>query len=672
MNVISCVQCIPNLEQSYASYSNDIDGEKINYNNRNKLEAYSCSIPDGVKCIQKHAFAGARIKDITLPSSVEIIQEGAFEYCDFDYIQIPDSVKIIEASSFRYCNKLQSIDMSSCSITSLGESVFEGCDSLENTFTPNCLTSIGDHTFKGCKNLKSFYLSHNIEEIGVNPFVGTGLTEINCCSSKYFVKDGILFGNEGKEVIAVIEKTKDNITLHNGVEFINQEAFAENKTIKEVRCPASLKSIGDKAFYNCSSLQKIIIDESSITELPYSVFCGCKKLVSVTLPLSLSKICKYAFCNCEMLEVITLPRYVRKIEYDAFDKKYLKCLKTFYTFDSKILPFDIKHKAKQLSLDDCGLCIDKYGVIYNNDKRVLIKAPWNLENYVVPNGVEEIADEAFLENSCLKEITFPNTLKKIGNNVFFECRSGIFSLPDSVIEIGDNLFSYHVEEFKIPSSVSKINGNPFGQIINPQIKSSNYCQISNESDAFSLINGLLYSKDLKHLICCTDVKKKSIEILDTVIEINNRAFCCSRATKIMIPKSVQKIGSRSFCYSSVSNFVIPGTIKIIDEESFYSCHATEIVLSEGIKEIKPNAFSGCNNIKELVLPFSLEKVGRSAFSSCHNLQTIYISNPHTEIDSESFIYCDKIKRIFIPRGSMVWYKKSLTNDTHRLREDDIN
>ncbi len=76
-------------------------------------------------------------------------------------------------------------------------------------------------------------------------------------------------------------------------------------------------SIGDYAFYDCTSLTSATIPDS-VTSIGDYAFCDCTSLTSVTIPDSVTSIRSYAFSCCSRLASITIPSSVTSIGGYAF------------------------------------------------------------------------------------------------------------------------------------------------------------------------------------------------------------------------------------------------------------------------------------------------------------------------------------------------------------------
>ena len=93
--------------------------------------------------------------------------------------------------------------------------------------------------------------------------------------------------------------------------------YSYRNYIKTVKIGDSVTSIGNYAFYNCSSLTSVEIPDS-VTSIGERAFYYCRKLTSVTIPNSVTSIGDWAFRDCISLTSVEIPDSVTSIGNSAF------------------------------------------------------------------------------------------------------------------------------------------------------------------------------------------------------------------------------------------------------------------------------------------------------------------------------------------------------------------
>lgn len=182
-----------------------------------------------------------------------------------------------------------------------------------------------------------------------------------------------------------------SVVVPESVKVINAGAFAYCKKLQKITLPKKLEILGS-AFVRCFSLEEIIIPEG-ISTIEGVTFKDCEKLKKVSLPKSLKVIKRDAFERCNMLSEIIFAG--SKEEWEKVEGKE-------YLLNSSVNVSAVKCQD--------GDAQDPEFIIENN---VLIKfmSPAQ-KKAVIPDGITEIAEGAFLGFKNLEIVEMPASVKK--------------------------------------------------------------------------------------------------------------------------------------------------------------------------------------------------------------------------------------------------------------------
>ena len=207
----------------------------------------SLTIPEGVTEIADSAFgAGIPLKKygmftgtLTLPSTLKTIGASAFSYADFSgELLIPDGVTSIGANAFEECDGFGGTLSLPDSVKTVGEWAFYLCKGFTGLKLSASLTKIEERSFAHMYGLKTeVVIPEGVTEIGESAFQ---------CSHMPSVRFPSTLKKIGKEAFYFSLNCK--IAFPDGLEVIEDEAFALCNVKSAVILPASIKSIGKKAF----------------------------------------------------------------------------------------------------------------------------------------------------------------------------------------------------------------------------------------------------------------------------------------------------------------------------------------------------------------------------------------------------------------------------------------
>ena len=368
--------------------------------------------------------------------------------------------------------------------------------------------------------------------------------QLSICASAYdFRFDGLCYNiiSEEDRTVEVTHQI-DNIP-YNSNNYVKGEVIIPERFIYDGKT-YKVTSIGDYAFFGCSSLTSVEIP-NSVTSIGVEAFSGCSSLTSIEIPNSVTSIGVWAFSGCDGLIEIKVA----------------------------------EGNQNYVSIDGC---------LYSKGVTTLYYCPRVKTSITIPNSVTSIGSSAFEDCSGLTSVEIPNSVTSIGNYAFSGC-SGLTSIeiPNSVTSIGNYAFEdcSGLTSVEIPNSVTSIGSSAF-----------RYCRSLTSVE----IPNSVTSIGVAAFSNCRSLT--SVEIPNSVTSIGNYAFeDCFGLTSVEIPNSVTSIGNYAFSgCSGLTSVEIPNSVTKINPYTFSGCDGlTSLTLGSSVTSISSNAFRYCDGLKEV-------------------------------------------------------------------------
>lgn len=261
--------------------------------------------------------------------------------------------------------------------------------------------------------------------------IGNGITGFDrwgMWNLKKYIKELEIHGNAGMNMPEQCFYDVPNIesVVISGAVDVPRDMFGKCTELKKVTLKNGVRSIGEDAFRDCSSLESVIFENTVLEKISDGAFWGCSALSSIALPDSVTEIERNAFFETG-LRNIQLPEKLTLIGGGAFcNCKNLKQVQ---------LPPQLKELGE--------------GAFFNCE---------NLAQIQLPSQLNKLGTDAFRDCTSLDKIDIPAGLKQIESATF--CNTGLTSvtLHEGLTKIED--WAFHdclkLKKIRIPKSVTDI------------------------------------------------------------------------------------------------------------------------------------------------------------------------------------------------------------------------
>ena len=552
-------------------------------------------IPDSVETIEGYAFNSCSGFNgtLTLPSTLKSIENRAFQLCSGfkDDLVIPEGIKSIGDGAFNKCTGFNGTLTLPSTLKSISNGAFQYCSGLTgDILIPEGVETLGTHVFNKCTGFNgTITLPSTLKEIGRNSFYNC-----NKLTGNLVIPEGIEIINPN--TFRGCSSLNGTLTLPSTLKEISNFAFYGCKNLKgDINIPDNVISIGDQAFYNCTGFDGYIRLSNKLESIGGWTFGNCSKLVGdLIIPDSVTNILDSTFRNCSSLNgKLVISNNITKLEKGVFSG-----------------------------------CSNLVGEL------------------VIPAGVKTIGQAAFQQCEKLNgKLVLPEGLEYIGNFAFNKCTS------------------FENTTIKIPASLKKmgedydLNGNNVGigshffYNFGANVRKFEAFEVEEGNNNFVAIDGVLYTKDLKRLVCYPRNKKDTTYEIQEGVELLDQMSIASNMTlsTLILPDSLiikeqtypqftwendHLLDYSLYNYNAIENIEVKDTnpnyksndgvlyTKNMKNLVYISSGRTkEVIIPDGVETINNNSIywsQVARSVSKMYIPASVTNISDSALKGVNN------------------------------------------------------
>ena len=688
------IRCLYNINKQLPIRLIDKDGAEIT----------DYTVPDDVKTIGERAFLNCvGLTNVNTGNGVELISNAAFYGCySINSLILGKNLTQIGGAAFVDCNSLKEVHCYANQVPILDNTAFSNAGDM-TLYVPRSIRA----QYLNDQNWSKFGLIKGLDDDG-NVIEGREVT-LNLTTPGMLKT--FAFSDEGVDPIKKLTLSGKMNSLD--LATLQDEVFAELEylNLKDVTLVADGGTYKAKAgvsfilsdscyikFYqnpNFPDIQQYYYYSNNLA----GAFIGVGKLKHVVMPTSIKKIGEWAFYNVKTIEKVDyandaveighgafsnsgithldIPSTVKTIGYSAFENS------TIETLDMSHIEFigssafeDCKYfKANQDGVLDLALTDSIPNYAFKNcaslEKAVLRKLSYlgkeafsnctNLEFVTLPDSYE------LTNSSCFSGTLWFNNLPAEDGIVYwknsaltyrgeyastFKLKEGTKLLAEDFLKSGTK--PENVTSIELPFSLETISQN--------SLPSSNVTKLTIPENIRTLYASCPKVKTLTfnakhiedyHLSNCGEIKLvvgPNVEYLPQTGTVVLADFSDS-------PNNVPlTIGRNAFNGSLLTSISLPERTVSIEAGAFYQCkNLPTVTIPSGVKRLSDNyenhgTFEQCTYLSSIQLPVGLEYIGKHCFYNCTNITSIVIPETVKVMDNGAFINCSNLKNVTLPEG----------------------
>ena len=531
--------------------------------------------------------------------------------------------------SFYYCSAITSLTIPD-TVTTFGYAI-SGCDGLTSITIPHSVTNISSQ--------EAFHSNANLENIYVDP-----------ANEYYKSEGGLLLTKDGKDLLSVPRK-RTTLTVPAGVTRIRRYAVGQ--------------------MYDLAS-----IDLGSVEILDQSSIFICTALKDVTIPATVTTIGEQAFYSCTSITNIEVaadnPAY-KSVDGMVLTKDGKTLVLTSFAKESLAIPEGVEtlaaysvaqcNKITELTIPDGVKEIGRYA-LYGCSKVVDLK---------IPGSVTNIGNQAFNICSSLKRIVLPNGLKSIGTYAFFNNHNMLDTIfiPPSLESFGANSLGSVAAALTVYYNVDDDEGR-----VRSLVEGAGYAGEA----TYVPIDGIpgepvTVTFDAAGGTCAEETRTIGLgNTLGTLPDATREGWMFAGwysepdgAGEPILKSAVVMEPFTCYVYWIEDDGidwkyrVVNGEAEIsnsgsaaIPTDTAGAVRIPSIIDGYTVTSIGYNAFHNCTAMTSVTIPFGVTTISGSAFYGCNGLAEIHLPRTVSSIRAESFCFAKNIASITVDPANVTY------------------
>ena len=651
----------------------------------------SVKLGNSVTTIGDYAFSECRLLyNFNVPASLANLGNGVFANCEtLEELSLENTaVTVLNEYLFYNCVNLETFGFPA-GLTSIETTTFENCEKIvlttykngcyfgtetnpyrwlikaraktivDCTVHPDC-EKIFDGVFSNCKNLKKIIIPATCVDCGSCLF---GLTNVEYIETPYTSTQSFgmgLFGisnsnltklktiiiNGGAIADDAFTGLSDdiNLTITGDITAIGANALKGRKLTSFI-APASLKTIGNYAFQNCTLLEEV--DLNTVESIGKGAFKGCIVLSNLTLSTSnkFTIIPESAFEDCISLTTVQFEIYLTEIGDYAFKNSGLATITKTTNYATYFS--EVKKLGKESFMGCKFTNIRYFSSTITNIGANAFKNCLELTT-VTDYSIKFVGTSMFEGCTALTKFSSTSNTATLNNSAFKGCSSLTNLTLRQVSYIGELALSgTGITEFKQGVQFDESATNLYRIL---KIKSSAFYNCKSLTTVYLYSNSIVFEFTESYSTYtatgvfsgCSNLVNVTLPSNMTTINANTFKDCTSLVSFNF--SNITKIGQNSFQNTGLISVEIPETVTSLSAGAFMDCENLEIAILNC--SIPYDIFKNCTSLREVIFNKAFT-IAESAFENCTSLESIVIPEGSTKICKYAFRNSG-LKEVVIP------------------------